>query len=70
MKTVYAQQNDNLDLLIYRHFGTTDGIVEIVAELNPLLLQSAVLDIGTPVVLPEFDNLTQATDSRILQLWD
>ena len=70
MKTVYAQQNDNLDLLVYRHFGTTAGIVEIVAELNPLLLKSAVLDIGTSVVLPELDNVTQATNNSILQLWD
>lgn len=70
MTIVYAQQNDNLDLIVYRHFGTTAGIVEIVAELNPLLLQSAVLEIGTPVVLPEFDNLNQATDNSILQLWN
>ena len=35
---VYAQQNDNLDAILYRYFGRSEGLLEIACELNPHLM--------------------------------
>ena len=43
---VYAQQNDNLDAIIYRHFGTSYGLLEKTLQLNPKLAANEVLEIG------------------------
>ena len=31
---VYAQQNDNLDAILYRYFGRSEGLLEIACELD------------------------------------
>ena len=49
---VYAQQNDNLDAILYRYFGRSEGLLEIACELNPHLMDKPVIPIGTPVILP------------------
>ncbi|KAE9526076.1 tail protein X [Testudinibacter aquarius] len=69
MATVYAQQHDSLDAIVYRYFGKTAGLVERVLELNPKLADHITLEIGTAVILPEVEQ-TQAAERSILQLWD
>ena len=44
---VYAQQNDNLDAILYRHFGRSEGLLEITCELNPHLMNKPIIPIGT-----------------------
>lgn len=66
---VRAQQNDNLDAIIYRHFGKSEGLLEIACELNPHLMNQTIIPIGTIVNLPDHDTekISVATDT--LQLW-
>ena len=66
---VRAQQNDNLDAIVYRHFGKSEGLLEIVCELNPHLMNQPIIPIGTIVNLPDPDTekISVATDT--LQLW-
>ena len=66
---VRAQQNDNLDAIIYRHFGKSEGLLEIACELNPHLMNQPIIPIGTIVNLPDPDTekISVATDT--LQLW-
>lgn len=66
---VYAQQNDNLDAILYRYFGNPQGWLEITCELNPHLMYLPVLPLGTEVILPDPDteNVSVAQDS--VQLW-
>lgn len=66
---VYAQQNDNIDAILYRTFGTSyGGLLEETLLLNPNLTAHAILAIGTPVILPE--RKPQATVKKdSIQLW-
>ncbi|PJG82116.1 tail protein X [Caviibacterium pharyngocola] len=69
-RTVYAQQNDNLDTIVYRYFGSTLGLVEQVLELNPRLAGQPILELGTAVILPSLDDIQPTTDKSTLNLWD
>ncbi|HEH9651962.1 tail protein X [Pasteurella multocida] len=65
---VYAKQNDTLDAVIFRHMGTSNGLLEETLLLNPHLANQAVLDIGTVVILPSKQQQIIKKDS--LKLWD
>ncbi|HDR1048068.1 TPA: tail protein X [Pasteurella multocida] len=65
---VYAEQNDTLDAVIFRHMGTSNGLLEEALLLNPHLANQAVLDIGTVVILPSKQQQIIKKDS--LKLWD
>lgn len=67
---VNAQQNDTLDDIIYRVFGTTyGGILEQTLLLNPHLTANAILTLDTEVILPDQVNAgSRKTD--VIQLWD
>lgn len=68
---VYAQQGDTVDLLCWRHLGSTAGLVEKTLELNPGLAQlGLVLPHGTAVDLPEVSSTTNAAAVATVQLWD
>lgn len=68
---VYAQQGDTVDLLCWRHLGSTTGLVEKTLELNPGLAQlGLVLPHGTAVDLPEVSSTTNAAALATVQLWD
>lgn len=72
--TVYANQNDNLDAIVYRYFGAKlgnqAGLLEQVIELNPKLAKTPVLDIGTEVILPGMEEIRINTQKTVIQLWD
>ncbi len=54
MPRVYAQQGDTVDLLCYRHFGRTKGVVEATLELNEGLADyGPILPMGLAVDLPQ-----------------
>lgn len=64
---VYAQQDDNLDLLIYRHLGNSAGLLEQTLILNPGISATTILPIGTVVTLP--DKQSQPAINNTVQLW-
>jgi phage tail protein X len=67
---VRAKQGDALDLLCWRHLGTTAGVVEQALELNTgLAKQQPVLPHGYLVHLPE-PVLTTTKTQHLIQLWD
>lgn len=66
---VYAQQNDNLDAIVYRHLGKSQGLLEIACELNPHLMNQPVIPIGTIVNLPDPDTEKISVAQDTLQLW-
>lgn len=66
---VYAQQNDNLDAILYRYFGDPTGLLEITCELNPHLMHLPVLPLGTEVILPEPDSENRRVAQDSVQLW-
>jgi len=68
---VYARQGDTLDLLCWRHLGSTAGLVEKALELNPGLCEfGPVLPHGTAVDLPEVTATATAATRSLVQLWD
>lgn len=69
MPRVYTHQGDTVDLLCWRHFGRTQGLVEVVLEMNPGLADyGPVLPLGLEVELPEAPDDKPKTP--LLQLWD
>lgn len=68
MATVRAAQGDTLDLICWRHYGRTAGVVEQVLEANPGLARlGPILPHGTLVQLPEIATQPQR---QTVQLWD
>ncbi|MBJ8475335.1 tail protein X [Acinetobacter bereziniae] len=68
-KTVIAVQGDTIDLICWRYYGQTSGVVEQVLIANPLLAtQEAILEMGTRVILPNIEVQQQTKQS--VNLWD
>ena len=69
---VYAQQNDTLDALLWRHTGRTAGITEAVLLANPGLADlGSVLLHGTVVDIPDTALAAPASAHQpLIQLWD
>ncbi|MCD9124026.1 tail protein X [Cupriavidus sp. UGS-1] len=66
---VRARQGDTVDLLVFRHFGRTRGLVETVLEMNPGLADlGPILPIGTEVELPSAP--ADQPTKPLLQLFD
>ncbi|KMK50485.1 tail protein [[Actinobacillus] muris] len=65
-----AIQDDTLDLLIYRHYGRTTGLVELALEYNPQLADSPILAIGQQVEMPDIEFRTTSTRKETVSLWD
>ncbi|MDX8255269.1 tail protein X [Acinetobacter pittii] len=69
MNTVRSIQNDTIDLICWRYYGRSLGVVEKVLEANPKLAGvGAILPIGTEVYLPALSAPQQVTQT--IQLWD
>lgn len=63
---VKALQGDTVDLLCWRHYGTTQGITEKVLATNPGLSQQVFLRAGQEIELPE---IVQSKQQEMVQLW-
>ncbi len=59
-------QGDTLDLLCQRHYGTTQGVTEIVLAANSGIAEQIFLTAGQVVELPELERSTQ---QETVQLW-
>lgn len=69
MPVTKTQQGDTVDMLCWRHFGRTQGLVEVVLELNPGLADyGAVLPHGLIVEIPEAPQDKPETPQ--IKLWD
>lgn len=66
---VKALQGDTLDLICWRHYGRTAGVLEQVLDENRGLAElGPILPMGTMVKLPA--QPVQAGSKQIVQLWD
>lgn len=63
---VQALQGDTVDLLCQRHYGTTQGVTEIVLASNKALAGQIFLDAGQVVELPE---ISSTATQETVQLW-
>lgn len=65
---VIALQGDTLDLLCWRHYGRTQGVVEQALQANPTIADAGVfLAMGQCVELPD---IVQTAQQDMIQLWD
>ena len=68
---VRTLQDDTLDMLCWRHLGTTAGVVEVALELNPgLSAYGPILPQGIIVNLPDPATITGMNKTETVQLWD
>ncbi|AWX15608.1 phage tail protein [Mergibacter septicus] len=65
---VKALQGDTLDLIVYRHLGNSQGLLEQALLLNPHILADVVIPIGTEIELPRQIKKTKVKQS--INLWD
>jgi phage tail protein X len=66
---VIAEQGDTVDALCWRHYGRTEGLVELVLEMNAGLADyGTTLPHGLEVTMPEPP--TQQAKAQLVQLWD
>ncbi|HIC9059268.1 TPA: tail protein X [Klebsiella michiganensis] len=63
---VQALQGDTVDLLCQRHYGTTQGVTEIVLAANKALAGQLFLEAGQVVKLPE---ISATATKETVQLW-
>ncbi|SUT91576.1 tail protein X [Actinobacillus lignieresii] len=70
MTTITAMQDDTLDALIYREYGTTEGLVELALEYNPQLADMPILEMGQQVEMPDDDDIYTPIATSTVQLWD
>ncbi|MBG6247337.1 MULTISPECIES: tail protein X [Symbiopectobacterium] len=64
---VNALQGDTVDLLCYRHYGTSQGVTEQVIAANPGLSRQIFLNAGQAVMLPD---IARKAEQETVQLWD
>lgn len=64
---VLSRQNDSIDAVLWRTFGNTDALVQAL-EMNPHVKDSAVLDAGVRLVLPDLP--TAKPPKQVIKLWD
>ncbi|EMU6650432.1 tail protein X [Escherichia coli] len=50
---VRALQGDTVDLLCFRHYGTTQGVTAQVLDANPGLCRQVIPEAGQEVEMPE-----------------
>ena len=68
-KSINALQNDTIDAICWREYGRSSGVVEMVLEANPSIVEFGVfIPMGTEIILPEIETPQQTKQS--IQLWD
>ncbi len=68
MTTYRTQENDRLDQIAWRHYGSVTGKVEKILLANPGLADHGdILPSGLILVLPD---LPQPDNNTGLRLWD
>lgn len=64
MKKVEASDNQRLDEIVYKEYGTLE-FMEIVLENNPNLTTKLVLNIGDVVYLPIVDKTVEIKEDEL-----
>ncbi len=65
---IISQQNDNIDAICFRHYGTS-SMVEAVLERNRGLADhGTVLPIGLTIILPPRGD--EKAEKQTIKLWD
>ena len=67
MQSTHAHQNDTLDLICQRHYGTTQPLIAVYIANPGLAEQGPVIAQGTFIHLPDTP-ITQTVESTV-QLW-
>ncbi|APR98628.1 tail protein X [Wolbachia endosymbiont of Folsomia candida] len=69
MTTYYTtKQNEMLDYICWRHYGFTNGVVELVLEFNPGLAEyGSFLPAGLKIKLPVIE---EPLEKSILKMWE
>ena len=68
--TITSIQGDTVDLICWKHYGKSSGVVEEVLNYNPHLSDlDPILPIGTQILLPEISS-NQTNTKATIQLWD
>ena len=68
-KTIIAMRNDTIDTICWREYGRSAGVVEMVLEANPSIIDHGVfISMGTEVILPDIETPQQT--KQTIQLWD
>lgn len=69
MDSIRAMQGDTVDLICWRHYGTTANVTEAVYEANPGLAElGPILPHGHTINLPKIESTAPA--STELALWE
>ncbi len=64
-----SEQGDTLDLICYRHYGSSHLTTEQVMEANPQLAElGTVIPENSLIELPQINSTTPVNKS--IQLWD
>ncbi|NRA20984.1 MAG: tail protein X [Oceanospirillaceae bacterium] len=64
-----SRQGETLDLICYRHYGTSHLTTEIVMQANPELAEQGLIIVeNTLLELPQITSTTPVNNT--LQLWD
>lgn len=63
-----TKENEMLDLICWRHYGFTDGVVELVLETNPSLAEyGSFLPAGLKIKLPV---IQEPLKRSTLKIWE
>ena len=70
MPALYTtRQGETVDLACSRHYGSTEGVTELVLDANPgLAALGPVLPFATAIVMP--DAAAQGEQQRLVSLWE
>ncbi|WP_299379616.1 tail protein X [uncultured Kiloniella sp.] len=67
---IISQQNDNIDAICHRHYGTS-SMVEAVLERNRGLADyGPVLPIGVEIILPAKTKGQEQAEKQTIKLWN
>jgi phage tail protein X len=68
---VQAVQGDTVDLLCWRHLGSTTAVTEqVLAENQGIADIGSVLPVGTWVTLPDAKQKSAPVARKTVQLWE
>ncbi|HYN76918.1 MAG TPA: tail protein X [Lamprocystis sp. (in: g-proteobacteria)] len=71
MTTYRTRDDDVLDDLCWRHYGTQSGPVEVVLDANPGLADlGPIYPAGVLIILPDLPAQTAPVASPPVRLWD
>ncbi|MGL9719178.1 MULTISPECIES: tail protein X [unclassified Wolbachia] len=62
-----TKENDMLDFICWKHYGSSSGAIEVVLKANSGLAEYELLPAGLIIKLPVIQKETQ---KQVVKLWD